>query len=273
MQKSFEIRHPRVREYDSLKALWLKCFDDSADVVERFFEYGVTPENVIGAFTDNKAVSVLYMVESEIANNGVSYKALYIYAVCTDPDYRGKGLMKKCFDFLFGLAKERGVDYLFLVPADAGLFDMYEKLGFRNGFCCSEKSVCSADYQGEKQSFETLVFDEYKAIRHNATNVTLASLSKSGFKGFLSPGSDRVRAIRVDNSYAVYEIEEDSVIVHELFGNEKEVLKIIFDLTKADSLTIRGVAYEGNSRPFGMWLPLGDVPVIEDAFFGIPYGG
>ncbi len=274
MQKLSDVRHPRVDEYDSLKALWLKCFDDAPSVVDRFFENAVTPENTVALFYDETAVSVLYMVESTIKNNGVNYKAFYIYAVCTDPDYRGRGLMKKSFDFLFRISKERGVDYLFLVPADESLFTMYKKLGFKNGFYYSKRKVYSKDFVSHSKSYEELTFEDYINIRNSfSKEINLATLGKNGFKAFLSPESENVKAIKIGNSYGAFENESGLVIVHEIFGDEESILQCIFNLTKADSLDVRCVPQKGNSEPFGMYLVLSDAPPVENAFFGIPYGG
>lgn len=274
MQKSFEIRHPSVDEYASLQALWLRCFDDAPNVVERFFENTVTPENVIAAYSGDNPVSVLYMIDCLIRNRGVEYKSYYVYAVCTDPHFRGMGLMKKCFDFLFEAAEKRGIDYLFLVPAQDNLFEMYKKLGFKNGFSCSERVISSQMHCGKAPVTEKLGFEDYKNLRNSfSEKITLASLCEKGFKGFLSPESETVKAVKCKDSYGVYEAEGDSVTVHELFGDEKTVLQCIFSLTKAASLTVRGVAFDGNSKQVGMWLALKNAPQLENAFFGIPYGG
>ena len=273
MQKLFDVRNPREDEYEALKALWLRCFDDSPSVVERFFKNAVTAENVVAAFSDGEPVSVLYIIESTVTNNGKDYKAFYIYAVCTDPDFRGKGLMKKCFDFLFALSKERGVDYLFLVPAEESLFEMYKKLGFKNGFYYSEKIVCSKDFTGETETFENLSFEDYKFIRKSFSDkLNLATLGEKGFKGFLSPESETVKALKCGNGYVVYEKENDTVTVHELFGDENSLLKCVFKLTNMTSLTVRGFADE-KTVPFGMYLGVSDAPPIDNAFFGIAYGG
>ncbi len=274
MQKLFEVRHPRVGEYESLKTLWLKCFDDSPHVVERFLESAVTPENVVAAFNDNTAVSVLYMIESTITNNGINYKGLYIYAVCTHPDFRGRGLMKKCFDFLFRISKERGVDYLFLVPADESLFTMYQNLGFKNGFYYSQRKVHSKDYIAENTIVEELSFEDYINIRKSfSKTINLATLGETGFKGFMSPESETVRAIKIGDSYGIYENADGSVIIHEIFGDEESVIQTIFNITRADFLDVRCVPQKGSSEPFGMYLTISDAPQIENAFFGIPYGG
>ncbi|MBR4287191.1 MAG: GNAT family N-acetyltransferase [Clostridia bacterium] len=273
MQKLSDPRHPERAEYESLKQLWLKCFDDEKTVVDRFFKYAVIPENTVAVFDGSTAVSVLYMLQSTVKSNSKNYKALYIYAVCTHPDYRGMGLMKGCFDFLFDISKKRGVDYLFLVPASEDLFKMYEGLGFKKGFYYSKNKFFSKDFTSDVTKHEGLTFDDYIKIRNSFSKITLATLDERGFNAFLSPEGECVKAIKVGNGYGVYEIEGGAVTVHELFGDEKSILQVIFNLTKVDFLELRGIPQKGNSVPFGMYLALNDAPPIENAFFGIPYGG
>lgn len=274
MPKLFDVRHPDEGDYEALKSLWIKCFDDAPSVVERFFENAVTPENAVAAFNGDSAVSVLYTIDSTITNNGAHYKALYVYAVCTDPDFRGRGLMKACFDFLFDKARERGFDYLFLVPANEELFPMYQRLGFETGFFVCESKAYSRDYTCDCTDSQELAFEDYKNIRSSFSNtINLATLGEKGFNAFLSPKSETVKAIKCGDGYAVFEIEGDSVTVHELFGNKECLLSCIFKLTKADILTVRVFPGCGNSKPSGMYLSLGDAPQLKNAFFGIPYGG
>ena len=274
MPKLFDVRHPVAEELKTLKGLWIDTFHDSPSVVEHFFEYAVTEQDIVVAIWDGNVASALYMLDSTIANNGKCYKALYIYAVCTHPDYRGRGLMRACFDFLYEVARERGVDYLFLVPAEENLFGMYEKIGFKNGIYYSEKKAFSKELTCEAPPVEKLTFADFINIRSSFSDkLSLATLGERAFNGFLLPESESVGAIKVGNGYAIYEIEDGGVTVHELFGDEKIILKSVFDLTGVESLTVRGFGDERSSIPFGMYKVVGDAPEINNAFFGIPYGG
>lgn len=263
-----------ARELDALKGLWVDTFHDSPVVVEHFFKTAVTEQDIVVAICDGRVASALYMLDSTITNNGKSYKALYIYAVCTHPDYRGRGLMRACFDLLSEVAKARGVDYLFLVPAGDELFKMYEKLGFKTCFYYSEGTVFARDLNCKAPTSERLDFDSFINIRNSySRKFNLATLGERAFNGFLMPGSESIGAIKVGNGYAIYEIEDGGVTVHELFGDEKILLKSVFDLTRVEALTLRGFSDGNSSVPFGMYSVVGDAPEINNAFFGIPYGG
>ncbi len=274
MQKLFEIRTAKPEDYEELKKLWAKCFDDSSEVIDNFFKNTVTPENVVATFDRDKAVNAMYLVECEIKICGVKYNAFYIYAVCTDPLYRGKGIMTNAFDFLYALASRRKTDYLFLVPASESLFGMYEKLGFKTGFTYKEKKVYKNENSSSESEVSVLSYNKYKKIRGTFCNdKVLATLTESGFNSFLSPVGDTIRAFSSDGGYAVFETENEQVIIHELFGDEQALIKCVFDLSDKDTAILRIPSEDCDCVDFGMYRTLGDVPEIENAFFGIPYGG
>lgn len=273
MAKSFEIHFPLESDYENLKALWKTSFDDTKESLDSFFEKTVSCDRVLAAFDDGKPVSALYMLESRIVADKKDYSAYYIYAVCTHPEYRGKGLMKKLFQELFKVAKSRNIDYLFLVPEEEYLFALYEKLGFRNGFSYSEKEVLRKDFsECEKIKTVKLDFENYrKIIRASIKNVPFVMLEKTTFKSFFNSVSSEVKTVYVENEgYALYEETDETLTVYELFGNENLLLNVVFQNTKKEEVVLRQVANE-NSVPYGMFYKLNDVPEIKNGFFGIPY--
>ncbi len=272
MEKSFEIRFPLESDYENLKALWQTAFDDSKESLDFFFNKTVSPDRVLAAFEYGKPVSALYMLESDIISEK-TYSAYYIYAVCTHPEYRGKGLMKSLFDELFKVAKSRGIDYLFLVPEEEYLFNIYEKLGFKNGFSYSEKVASKKDCINEgKNKIQKLTYKDYrKILSESSVNVPLAVLKETTFNSFFNSVSGEVKTLSVENEgYALYEETEEKLVIFELFGNESLFLNAIFQHTEKEEIIYRQIANE-NPIPYGMFYKINDVPEIENGFFGIPY--
>ena len=273
MEKSFEIRFPFESEYENLKELWQTSFDDSKESLDCFFRNTVSPDRVLAIFENNKPVSALYMLESEIIKDNKTYSAYYIYAVCTHPDFRGKGLMKSLFEELFKEAKSRNIDYLFLVPEEDYLFKIYGKLGFKNGFSYSSKILFKRDFNNiQNIENQKLIYKTYrKCIEENKKNVPVAVLKETTFNSFFSSVSGEVEAVFVENEgYALYEETEEKLTVFELFGNENLLLNAVFNNTQREEIIYRQVANE-NSIPYGMFYKLNDVPEIQNGFFGIPY--
>ena len=274
MEKSFEIRFPLESEYENLKALWQTAFDDTKASLDSFFKKTVSVDRVLAVFWNEKPVSALYMLESDILNNGKSYSAYYIYAVCTHPDYRGKGLMKSLFEELFKVAKTRSIDYLFLVPEEEYLFGIYEKLGFKKGFAYYEECAFKKDFQNKTKinKTEKLAYENYRnAIEQNSKNIPVAVLKESTFNSFFNSVSGEVKTAFIENEgYALYEENDEKLTVFELFGNEKLLLSRIFENTEKEEIALRKIAKK-NSVPYGMYYKLSDAPEIRNGFFGIPY--
>ena len=274
MEKLFEARFVEESEYNSLKELFTLCFEDSIEAVNAFFEKTVSPERVVAIFDGNKAISSLYLLESDILIDGVSHNAYYVYGVCTHPDYRNKGLMKKLFHFTEKLVKERNIDYLFLVPAEEYLFDVYSKFGFKKGIYYKEETVSAPTTSGSASFCENVSFDSYKAfcLERSKNGVNIASLKESTFKSFFTSCNGEATAIQTEKGYCVFENNDGKVTVFEIYGDEKELLNIVFEKTKVTSLVCRFPADDiNNSKAYGMYKPFGASPEIENAFFGIPY--
>ena len=273
MEKSFEVRFPLESEYEKLKALWETAFDDSEENLGYFFKNTASPERVLAAFKEGKPVSALYMLESEIINKEKIYSAYYIYAVCTHPDFRGKGLMKSLFEELFKVAKSRNIDYLFLVPEEEYLFNIYEKLGFKNGFSYSEETLSRKDFNCiENIKNQKLTYKKYRRIiEENPKNVPFAVLKESTFNSFFNSVSGEVKIASVENEgYALYEEIEEKLVIFELLGNENLLLNAVFQNTEKEKLIYRQTA-NSSPVPYGMYYKINDVPKIRNGFFGIPY--
>ena len=273
MEKSFKIRFPLESDYENLKFLWQTAFDDSKESLDYFFENTVSPNRVLVVFEEDKPVSALYMLESEIINEEKTYSAYYIYAVITHHEYRGKGLMRSLFEELFRVAKSRDIDYLFLVPEKEYLFEMYEKLGYKNGFSYSEKTLSRKGFDHiENIKTHTLTYENYrKFIKENPKEVPFVILKESTFNSFFNSVSGEVKIVSVENKgYALYEETKEKLTIFELFGNENILLNAVFESTEKEEIKYRTIA-NGTPIPYGMFYKINDVPEIRNGFFGIPY--
>ena len=273
MQRSFEIREITPADYESLKALWLSCFDDEEQVVDNFFNKTVVDENVVAAFDGNMAVGALYIVDSELAVGDRTYSAFYIYAVCTHPLYRKLGIMRACMECMEAIAVERKIDYVFLVPAEKALFSMYEKFGFKTGFTYEEEIVCRKDTVIDNVELLSFRYSEYKMFKKMlAKDFPVVFLGERGYNSFICPVGADITCLYDGKGYAVFEKEDGKVTVHECAGATASLFRKIFEISGARSITIREPA-KVDGIPFGMYRAFGDAPELQNAFLGIPYGG
>lgn len=115
-------------ETGALRTLWTECFGNEDDWIDIFLRTAFDPSRVCALTRQGRLAAALSWMDAACEGR----KLAYLYAIGTRPDVRGQGLCRE----LMGLAHEQlaGQGYVgcILVPADAGLRRMYEKLGYVN---------------------------------------------------------------------------------------------------------------------------------------------
>lgn len=134
VQKSNIDYQPKLAEEsdaEDLQDLWQTVFGDDPKFIQDFFRYCCGPENRFVIKDDKKVISMAYLIPCTYHSKGQDYAAGYFYAAATHPDHRGRGYMASLIQYVTQVAAERGIDLIFLVPAEPGLFTYYENLGFQ----------------------------------------------------------------------------------------------------------------------------------------------
>lgn len=133
-----------TNDYKQIIALWSRVFGDTEEDI-RFFLDNCVHKSCLGYFSGNALVSMLFLVEcTYCGRNGA-----YIYAVCTDEKFRGRGYVSE----LIEKSKKENYDFLWLIPADDSLFGFYEQFEFKTKLFSDKKY----DY--------SVAFDEKRAVR------------------------------------------------------------------------------------------------------------
>lgn len=117
-----------------LKALWHKVFGDSEEYLDAFFKTFYRPENTLVFTEGSRAVSALYMVPYAALTEEGEKPVSYLYALSTEPSYRGKGIMSKLIERSLEISRERGYSMSVLIPSEISLFDYYRRFGFDKCF-------------------------------------------------------------------------------------------------------------------------------------------
>lgn len=120
---------------EDLLEIWNLSFHDDPDYINNFLNFCATEENTVAVRSpEGRVVSSAYLLDSEITIRGRQYSALYFYAAATHPDYRKQGYMGKVIEESLQRARDRDIDFVFLVPAEGALYRYYAKFGFRTCF-------------------------------------------------------------------------------------------------------------------------------------------
>lgn len=105
--------------------LWQLCFGDTDAFLSTYFRELYRADRMLVGYTDGVATTHLQCLPLELTAGGRSLPVNYVVAVCTHPDYAGRGLMKVQLQDALRLAKDRGEVASLLLPAEAWLFDYY----------------------------------------------------------------------------------------------------------------------------------------------------
>jgi ribosomal protein S18 acetylase RimI-like enzyme len=92
----------------------------------------------LAAYLGEKAVGAVSFPSVTYTEKEKALTGGYIFAAWVAPEYRGNGIFTALMNGAEKIMRERGDAFAFVVPAEAGLFAAYEKLGYtvkaENGF-------------------------------------------------------------------------------------------------------------------------------------------
>ena len=153
-------KHPEAEETAQLLRLWKSVFGEYDGFWELFLDTAFLPDHCRCVTEDGQVTAGLYWFDCGCGDD----KIAYVYAVVTNPDHRGKGLCRKLMTDVHTLLKIRGYASVMLVPADAGLREMYRKLGYDD---CTSVSTIACTAGGTAAEICSIGIEEYAALRRN----------------------------------------------------------------------------------------------------------
>lgn len=161
----FEIRNCKLDDVKSLKLLWADVFNDEEKYINKFFDSVFSTQNTFVALDQNMPVGMMFMLDATLKLGENTFNAGYIYAVATDKNYRGQGIMSALEDYANTVARDRKISVLALVPANKSLFKMYEKLGYKTVFY--KKNTVITSVENKKSQLLDCTKENFLELRKN----------------------------------------------------------------------------------------------------------
>ena len=226
----------------NLKRLWKTVFGDPDDFIDAFFQIAYSPDRCRYLTQDGQIVSALYWFDCQYGGR----KLAYLYAVATDPAFRGQGFASRLLAETHSHLQALGYSGAVLKPAE-GLFPFYERLGYHTS-CYVNQFVAEAG--AISAQIRELSPSEYARLRRTylpnngilQEGITLEFLHTFGQ---FYEATDALLCVAADRS-----------AVFEYLGNPDSASGILRSLgIQRASLTT-----PGSSIPFAMYLPLDDAP-------------
>lgn len=152
------IDYPRPEQIPQLRSLWKAAFGDGDEFLDPFFEIAYAPGRCRCVTVNGKLAAALYWFETTCEGQ----RFAYVYAVATDPDFRGRGLCAALMADTARLLQEQGYDGILLYPASDGLARMYGKMGYER---CTTVSEFTCEAAVEALPLRRIDKKEYAQLR------------------------------------------------------------------------------------------------------------
>ncbi len=119
-------------DVEGLYNIWRTCFTKDLIFLNKFFKE-CFPLTRTYVYKEKGTIvsSITLMPTTYIAQNpSDNLKGVYLYGVCTLPDFRGKQLSSHLIDYAEDDCRDRGYSFIITRPATPSLFALYRRLGF-----------------------------------------------------------------------------------------------------------------------------------------------
>lgn len=255
----------------ALTALWQTCFGDTREDVTAFYDALFDKITVFAAVEDGKSVSTLCALPAALVDaEGESRLTAYLYAVCTAPEQRGKGLCGALLVFAHKTLAAEGFSYAALVPSSEELFDFYRKFGYQTAFFNRTVSVPA---QKTNAKIRRIDADAYRNLREmqlygDFLDYDPALLSWQASVSEAS-GAGLYRIETADTvCCAAAEKRGETLCIKELLPDCPDAASALAAALRCKTAVYRT---DGAERPFGMLRSLGREKLPEAAYLGLAF--
>ncbi|MBQ7107500.1 MAG: GNAT family N-acetyltransferase [Clostridia bacterium] len=239
-----------MTDYTQHKQLYLLCFtEDTAEDAELIFEKVFSKAKMLSEYNElGQPIAMLYLMDAKIVDNGKKDDYYYLYAACTHPSYRGKGIMGRLLEKAKAEAVKDNKKGIFLKPANPPLFDFYAKSNFLPYFnvckVCMESAELINRYPARGISTEASDLSEWYSLRQDllkGLNQPFVEFSKD----MLVAAADGGIAVKGKDFGFVYEIRDNLFLVKEALcekGASEKLFQAISNLlseTNCEKVEIR----------------------------------
>lgn len=234
-------------DFSALCDLWKISFGDTDEYILNFLNRRFTDDNTAVFKEDGAVVSVLFLLDGKMRIGKKTHPARYIYAACTHPNCRGRGLMSQLIEFAAEKSAQTGYEFLCLTPAEPSLFGYYSRCGFVTSFVTKRARVdrkTLASFAGEFCEYNP-DSGEITALRNGALlksdaflwdeNAVAYALDETLYTGgkAVFVGKDSLEG------YAFYHERNGAVYVKEILANNyADVFAALLEKSEGDEFVI-----------------------------------
>lgn len=229
-----------------LKELFLEVFSENSSFVELIFSDILFDSDCFAIKENNRIASFLYAIKKDVKIENEIKNCIYIYGVGTHKDYRKKGYMRMLLDEAYEYYKDKNIEFLYLVPANESLFNMYEKLGYKTSFYLQKKTV-ELNNPCDALVSEGDYYKDYKEFSKKADNIIL--MSENDIETTLK----YTTYCKINKSGFLWEKGRDTAYIRECFLDNENDLKSFLKYLAKDYKT--AIITQKGKAPYAMLKP------------------
>lgn len=248
------IDFPKSENIPDLKELWTESFGD-APFWEIFLKSCFSTDHCRCVFSEGKTVAALYWFDCYLGNQQVAY----IYAVATEPAFRGRGLCRQLLEDTHNLLGALGYSSAMLVPEGERLALMYGKLGYVPCTCVRE-FTCEAGE--EAVPLRRILWEEYGRLRRERLDA--GSVIQEGDN--LRHLANMAELWAGENILLAAYSDGDTLRVQEYLGDPAAAP----DITKTLGCSRGLFRMPGGEKPFAMFYKLREDAAMP-TYFGLAF--
>lgn len=250
-----KIDYPDTAQIPGLRQLWQQAFGDDDAFLDKFFEFGFSPDHCRCAVEAGQTAAALYWFDMTCRGR----KIAYLYAVATEKSHQNRGLCRVLMADVHEILAQQGYAGTILVPEDEKLAAMYEKMGYR--FTCSISQLVStmgpdtaSGHRIDKNEFQRR---RAAMLPEGGVQLGEKALDFLDAQVFFYAGADFLMAAVKGRQ---------GLRCLELLGNTA----VAPDILNALGLTHGAFRGPGKGRPFAMYRPI-DPEAEAPAYFGLAF--
>ena len=274
-----------------LSRLWQICFEEPARPADFFLNNFFSPRNCLVYRVGETVAAAVHLLPARVVSKNGAVRAHYVYAAATLPQYRGRGYMASLLACAAMEGARRGDRYSVVLPADEGLYGLYEKSGYTRFFRVRNLSVGAERLRtmaGDKTSPKTLFdFRRLSLLRNSLLGQNIGSVLWNEKMVWFAAGmgsvyGDRLVCSRTGNAfaYALCRPSDGFCAVLEAMADKEAFAGLAASLLREAPapeyrfrLPVSGL-FPGEGKPsaFGMIKPIGG-SALEEIRSDAPYLG
>lgn len=163
-----QLRLSTPADVPALRTLWTLAFGDGDAYLDNFFDSYYRPERMLVLEEKGGVQAMTAWFDTTFHVPGQrNFRAAYLYAVATQPDYRGQGLAGKLLAWADEYFRSLSIPAVTTVPAEPSLHNFFRSNGFRECFVYQQKVLEASVTPAPSAPFvlQLLTAEQYGAAR------------------------------------------------------------------------------------------------------------